>query len=80
MQQPNNDQRSMINGCNSSGGIIAAREKYGREMKKPRPKPGLSAALYLCMFLFSGATGFGFWPYGCAVGEIDLFVSLEINK
>jgi len=24
----------MIIGCNSSGGIIAARGKYGREMKK----------------------------------------------
>ena len=70
----------MINGCNSSGGIIAAREEYGRETKKPRPKPGLSAALCLCMFLFAWPSRFGIWPYGCAIGEIDLFVSLEINK
>lgn len=49
-----------------------------QENKKRAARNGGSAALY--GLLFSGATGFGLWPYGCAIGEIGLFVSLEINK
>ena len=32
------------NGSNSSGGIMAAIQFYGREIKKPRLQPGFSAA------------------------------------
>lgn len=58
---------------------LNGKKMYGKK-KKPRPKPGLSAAICLCGLLFAWPSWFGIWPYGCAVGEIDLFISLEINK
>ena len=38
---------------------------------------------YACCYIWTSSfrvRGTGFWPYGCAMGEIDLFVSPEINK
>lgn len=50
-----------------------------REHKKTRAAIS-GGSVALCGFLFSWPSGFGIWPNGCAIGEILLFVSLEINK